>query len=123
MKTWHGLRRDRLLMGVFLALAAAFIWVDEAYVPDLAGRWASKSCETIASPGGGISRLTRDYVLGEDTWHLDLTFYSDQDCTKKLFALGVDGHYELGAKSLSVTGATQARFAMERLKLTPYTDK
>ena len=123
MNSWRNWERGWILLGAFLLLAAAYIWVDEAYVPDLSGRWISGGCETLESQSGGVSRLTRDYVIGDDAWHLDLTFFDDEDCAKKSFALGVDGRYDLGAKSLEVAGATQARFSMERLKLTAYTDE
>jgi hypothetical protein len=123
MNIWPNQKRGALLLGAFLALSAAYIWIDEAYVPDLNGQWVSRSCETIATPGGGLSRLRRSYVIGDESWHLDLTFYDDPDCAKKLFALGIDGRYELGAKSPKVRGATEARFGLEKLKLTPYTDE
>lgn len=123
MNTWRNWERGWILLGAFLALSVVLVLADEAYVPDLRGHWVSAGCESIASPDGGISRLKRDYVIGDDSWHLDLTFFEDQACSKKLFALGIDGQYALGAKSLEVTGATEGRFALERVKLTPYTDE
>jgi len=123
MNDWRNQKRGVILLGAFLALASAYIWVDEAYVPDLNGHWVSRNCETIATPGGGLSRLRREYVIGDRSWHLELTFYDDPGCARKLFALGIDGQYEFGAKSSAVLGATEARFGLEKLELTPYTDE
>lgn len=123
MNPWRNAGRGWALLGAFVALSAVFIMLDESYVPDLSGRWTSAGCEAIASPGGGLSRLTRDYVFADDAWRMDLTFFGDQDCRERSFSLSVEGHYALGAKSPTIPGATRVRFAMERLKLTPYTDE
>ena len=121
MTPWRNWERGWLLLGLLFVAMAAYVWVDESYVPDLSGRWSSRGCESLAKPDGSLSRLTRTYVFGPDSWHLTLTFFSDADCAQKLFALDVSGQYELGRKSERVYGANEGRYSMEKLTLTPYT--
>lgn len=114
-------RRQKFLLALAWILLGSVLWVwwDERTMPDLQGTWASAGCEEVPASAGGASYLKRAYVFTEDHWRLDLRFHEDSACARESFGIDVEGGYELGPKLMEPRTATEARFSIERVRLTP----
>lgn len=114
-------RRQKLLLALSWILLGSVLWVwwDERTMPDLQGSWASAGCEEVPGGAGEASFLKRAYVFTDGHWRLDLRFHEDSSCSKESFSIDVEGAYELGPKLMEPRTATEARFDIERVRLTP----
>lgn len=114
-------RRQKLLLALAWILLGSVLWVwwDERTMPNLKGTWASTGCEEVPAGAGGASYLKRTYVFTDRHWRLDLRFHDDASCATELFGIDVEGGYELGPKLMEPRTATEARFDIERVRLTP----
>lgn len=79
---------------------------------DLAGQWASPSCEN-----GGSFFYTRAFILTEATWAITFRVFGDEACTFALATVDIDGGYTLG----EVDGdSREADFARGRVRATAH---
>lgn len=115
---------QRLLwLGLVWAALFALLWLwwDERTLPDLRGTWASAGCETHEGDGGE-SHILRRLHVDDERWSLELRFHDDADCQDPMFAVDVSGPYDLGPKTMVPRDATEARFAIDSVILTPVSD-
>jgi hypothetical protein len=87
---------------------------------DLAGRWASATCEAIPNGDGTNSYIQRDFRLTEETWTLNLDAFGDAQCQTKLFTARMVGPYTLVRDSEKVEGATEGDFVFGERYLTAH---
>jgi hypothetical protein len=87
---------------------------------DLAGTWASPTCEAIDNGDGSKSYVQRNFQLTEETWTLNLDAFGDAGCSFKLFTVRVGGPYTLEKDSEKVAGATEGNFAFREQAFTAH---
>jgi hypothetical protein len=83
---------------------------------DLAGTWASATCESA----GNNNYIQRHFTLTENTWTLNLVAFGDAQCQAKLFTARIQGPYTLVKDSEAVPGATEGNFGFGELYMTPH---
>ena len=92
---------------------------DALRTSDLAGTWASPSCEVGGAPGSEFY-YERLFTLTETTWALDFTLYTDADCATAGSMATITGPYTLGEGSDTIEGAHVADFTNGTKTLTAF---
>lgn len=111
---------------LFAALATLSLTVacgtTRVQTKELAGDWASASCEAIANADGSRSYVQRNFHLTEDAWALKLDAFGDEGCSFKLFTARVGGPYTLEKDSEKVAGATEGNFGFREQAFTAHVE-
>jgi hypothetical protein len=65
-----------------------------------------------------VVHITRDFVITERSWWLDLGVYQDKDCRQGFFSARIQGPYRLLDFSTDVAGATRGNFSYASIQFT-----
>lgn len=112
----------RLLAALATLSLTAACGATRVQTKDLAGTWASPSCEAIDNADGSKSYVQRNFQLTEETWTLNLDAFGDAGCSFKLFTARVGGPYTLEKDSEKVAGATEGNFAFREQAFTAHVE-